>query len=182
MAKKRDNKGKKNDINMDDETMRNMNRFLSDLLAETAKNIASAEANGMPVVLGFNFNIDNRGAPVAQNKGRKEAVEAGNAVQAPYNPHVEQNTNNQLVDIMESKGVVTVIMEMRGSSEKEVEILCDGDHAEINAGKYHKMVKLPYNVNPESIKYHFKNGILEMTVEKEMEGKQQKREGKKAVK
>ncbi|MCL5440560.1 MAG: Hsp20/alpha crystallin family protein [Candidatus Marsarchaeota archaeon] len=163
MARKNNNNRGKNNVNDDEEAIREMNKFLSKLLAETAKNLANAERNGVPLVLGFNFNIEN-GAMMPKGMRQNNQM-AANAVQQPQ---ARERNTGELVDVIENKGKVTVIAEMRGASGKEIEISCEGDYAEINAKSagYHKMVKLPYNVDPKSMRYHFTNGVLEMTADK----------------
>ena len=161
MGKKKNRNNGKNDMNIDDAGMNDMNKFLSKLLAETAKNLANAERNGTPLVLGFNFNIENGAMP-------KGARHGGQAARTEFMPQMKDRSAGELVDVIENKGTVTVIAEMRGASGKEIEISCEGNYAEINARSagYHKMVKLPYSVNPKSVRYHFTNGILEMTAER----------------
>jgi hypothetical protein len=79
MVRKNNNNRGKNNVNDDEEAIREMNKFLSKLLAETAKNLANAERNGVPLVLGFNFNIEN-GAMMPKGMRQNNQMTA-NAVQ-----------------------------------------------------------------------------------------------------
>lgn len=66
-----------------------------------------------------------------------------------------------IVDILEGKDGLTVIAELPGVSEEELEISLEGESLEIDAGSFKKKVSLPYA--PGGIQEKsYKNGILQI--------------------
>jgi HSP20 family molecular chaperone IbpA len=66
-----------------------------------------------------------------------------------------------IVDVLEGKDAITVIAELPGVSEEELQINLEGSELHISAGKFSKKIDLPHAVNEIREKSH-KNGILQI--------------------
>ena len=101
----------------------------------------------------------------------KPVIESfGNVKQTARGPVVEE-VREPMVDIFNEKERILVIAELPGVAESEIKIEVDGDILNLTASdkdrQYAKEVLLPNKVKPESVKSTYKNGILEITLEKE---------------
>jgi len=69
-----------------------------------------------------------------------------------------------IVDVLEGKDHLTVIAELPGVSEDDLQITLEGDLLEISAGQLSKKVNLPRKVQSVQDK-SFKNGILQIKLQ-----------------
>jgi HSP20 family protein len=101
----------------------------------------------------------------------KPVIESfGNIRETVKGPVVEE-VREPMVDVFDEKDRILVIAELPGVSESEIKIEVTGDILNLTASdkdrKYAKEVLLPGKVKPNSEKTTYKNGILEITLEKE---------------
>jgi len=68
-----------------------------------------------------------------------------------------------IIDLFEEKDYVSVIAEIPGFSEKEIELKLNDNALEISAGKYSKIITLP-SISGKIIEKQFKNGILQLKI------------------
>lgn len=102
--------------------------------------------------------------------GGKPVVETfGNVVKkTPKGPVVEE-VREPMVDLFDEKDRIKLIAELPGVSEAEIKTELKGDILTINTTgerKYTKEVLLPAKVKEESLKSTYRNGILEIALEK----------------
>ncbi len=71
-----------------------------------------------------------------------------------------------IIDVFEEKEHISVIAELPGVEEKDIETKLKGDTLEISAGKYCKMITLP-SVPKSIIERTYNNGILQLKIERE---------------
>lgn len=72
-----------------------------------------------------------------------------------------------IIDVFEEKEHISVIAELPGVEEKDIETKLEGDILEISAGKYRKIITLPSAVK-SIIERNYKHGILQLKIEREM--------------
>jgi len=101
----------------------------------------------------------------------KPVIESfGNIRETAKGPVVEE-VREPMVDVFDEKDHILVITELPGVSESEIKIEVVGDILNLAASdrdrKYAKEILLPGKVKPDSVKTSYKNGILEITLEKE---------------
>lgn len=101
----------------------------------------------------------------------KPVIESfGNIRETAKGPVVEE-VREPMVDVFDEKDLILVIVELPGVSESEIKIEVAGDILNLTASdrdrKYAKEILLPGKVKPDSVKTSYKNGILEITLEKE---------------
>jgi HSP20 family protein len=100
----------------------------------------------------------------------KPVIESfGNIRETTKGPVVEE-VREPMVDVFNEKDRILVIAELPGVSENEIKIEVAGDILNLAASdgdrKYAKEILLPGKVKPDSMKTSYKNGILEITLEK----------------
>jgi len=101
----------------------------------------------------------------------KPVIESfGNIRETAKGPVVEE-VREPIVDVFDEEDHILVIAELPGVSEDKIKIEVAGDILNLTASdtdkKYAKEILLPGKVNPASLKTAYKNGILEITLEKE---------------
>ncbi len=101
--------------------------------------------------------------------GTPEVETFGNIKKTPKGPVVEE-IREPMSDIFDEEKIVQVIVEMPGVQKKDVKVDLQGDMLTISAQnpkrKYQKEILLPAKVKPDSLFYAFKNGILEIRLDK----------------
>ena len=116
---------------------------------------------GVKGVFGFSIKTAVGGKPIVEP--------FGNIRKTPRGPTVEEE-REPMADVFDEKEEVRIYAEMPGVNEEDIKVDLRGDILDISAQsgdrKYHKEVLLPTKVKPETITSSYKNGILEVRMEK----------------
>jgi len=101
----------------------------------------------------------------------KPVIESfGNIRETTKGPVVEE-VREPIVDVFDEAEHILVIAELPGVSEDKIKIEVAGDILNLTASdtdkKYAKEILLPSKVKPASLKTTYKNGILEIKLDKE---------------
>ena len=126
----------------------------------------SGEITGLPRgargVYGFNIRTMS-GKPIIESFGNIRETARGPVVEEVREP---------MVDVFNENGNILVVAELPGVSESDVKIEVSGDILNLTATgqdrKYAREVLLPARVRNDNIKSIYKNGVLEITLEKEV--------------
>ena len=106
--------------------------------------------------------------------GEPKVEPFGNIKKTPKGPVVEE-VREPIVDVFDEKDHILVVAEVPGVEEPDVKIDVKGDiltlSAERGEKKYSKEILLPSKVDEKSLKRSYKNGILEIRIERIKEGK-----------
>lgn len=118
---------------------------------------------GKPYMHGFSFKIGPDGKPVVS--------EFGNMPNKPTKGKpVLKEEREPLTDVIEENKTVSVTLEMPGVEKKDIDLRVTETQVEISVDterrKYYKQIKLPANVKPNTTKATYKNGVLDVTIEK----------------
>jgi HSP20 family protein len=112
-------------------------------------------------VYGFSVRTLVGGKPVIETFGNIKREKEGPVIEEVREP---------IVDVVEEKDFVRVIAELPGVSKEDVKIKISEDilnlAAEREERKYAKEILLPFSVKENPIEFSFKNGILEVKLEK----------------
>lgn len=135
-------------------------KALEDSSPEFRKKIADTDAeikhridvgwSSKPVV---DYHVSTR--PIRRSPGR--TAPQVESVRMPTQGPVRE----PIVDVLEGKDGITVIAELPGVSEEELQISLEGSDLHISAGKFRKIIALPHAVKEIREKSH-KNGILQI--------------------
>ena len=100
--------------------------------------------------------------PLTQRKGFKPK----SMKKEPEEERAETEMGEPIIDIFEEKDYISVIAELPGVEEKDIETKLKGDTLEISAGKYYKTIRLP-SISKSIIERNYNNGILQLKIERE---------------
>ncbi|MEM3030594.1 MAG: archaeal heat shock protein Hsp20 [Candidatus Micrarchaeia archaeon] len=126
-----------------------------------------------PFVYGFSMRVGPDGKPQFQEFGNVKpmirAVAGGEGAPGEMEP---------LVDVIQEKEVVTVIAELPGVAKEDIHLKATEDKLSIKVDtperKYSKTVHLPVKVKPETAKASYKNGVLDVKIQRREPGKEEK--------
>jgi HSP20 family protein len=118
-------------------------------------------SKGMKGVFGFSIKTAVGGKPVVES--------FGNIRKTPQGPKVEAE-REPITDVFDEKGEVVVMAEMPGISEEGISLDLKGDILEIKAinsnRSYYKEILLPSSVRPDTLTSNYRNGVLEVRIQK----------------
>ncbi|MCS7108769.1 MAG: Hsp20/alpha crystallin family protein [Sulfolobales archaeon] len=121
----------------------------------------SGERPFKPYVYGFRITVGPDGKPKVE--------EFGNVKRIGSKPKIAEEIE-PLVDVIEEEDIIKVVAEMPGVEKEKVKVKATEDTLTIQGTntnrKYYKELKLPANVKPETAKATYRNGVLEVTLEK----------------
>ena len=117
--------------------------------------------DGMKGVFGFSIKTAMGGRPVVEHFGNIKKTSRGAKVEEEREP---------ITDIFVEKDEIRIYAEMPGVNEDDIKIDLKGDILNISAKgrdrKYRKEVLLPAKGKNKTLTSSFKNGILEIKIEK----------------
>ncbi|VVB98187.1 Small heat shock protein HSP16.5 [uncultured archaeon] len=170
MAKKRRTLGDEfSDIEEDFERMREemeglMEEMMGRMPEEEMERLAK---QNKPGVYGFSVTVNNEGKPVVREFGnmRPEPGEEKTLISEEREP---------LVDVIDGKESMTVMVELPGVERKEIRAWGEGRNLVISvaaeARKYYKELELPANADFETAFAKYNNGVLELILQKHAKG------------
>jgi len=121
-----------------------------------------------PFVYGYSMKIGSDGKPQIREFGNvKPSARFGR-------PHIDiKEKREPLVDVITTNGEVKVVAELPGVEKKGIKL--DGTESSLTISvdtperKYYKKVELPAKVDIKKTKASYKNGVLEVTLQKKKE-------------
>jgi HSP20 family protein len=159
-------------FDMDDEVDR-MRKRMEDLMEAFMKNREFVSER--PFVYGFSMRTGPNGKPTIREFGNTAPLKAGKPgkpgrVGRPGRIGSEMPEMEPLTDIIEDDAAVSVTVEIPGVEKKDIDLDLHEKSLIISvdseARKYHKELELPSNVHPDSAKATYKNGVLDIVLEK----------------
>ncbi len=131
------------------------------ILDKMWKDTMSENTKQNPIFYGFRITTGPDGKP--------QFEEFGNMKPGLRGPEISERIE-PLVDIVEEKDEIVVVADMPGVEKDEIRLSAIEDTLTIDVDaerrKYHKEVRLPAKVNPDSAKASYKNGVLEVRLKK----------------
>jgi len=119
-----------------------------------------------PYVYGFSMSLGPDGKPVIR--------EFGNVRKSRFGPEI-RDEREPLVDIMDEDEDVVVVAELPGVERDDIELHTTRDELVISVDtpkrRFHKELRLPAIVDPNSAVASYKNGVLEVRLKKTLEEK-----------
>jgi len=114
-------------------------------------------------VRGLSFKIGPDGKPKIQEFGNRPT-------RTPTGNSMISDEREPLTDIIEGKNDIAITIEIPGVEKENIDLNVKEDNFEILVDapqrKYHKVVNLPCMVKPKTTKATYKNGILDVVLEK----------------
>ena len=114
-------------------------------------------------IRGFSVNIGPDGKPKIQEFGNRP-------IKSPKGTSTISDEREPLTDIIEGEGNIAITVEIPGVEKDNIDLNVTEETLEIKVDapqrKYHKVVNLPNKVKPKSTKATYKNGILDVCLDK----------------
>jgi HSP20 family protein len=128
-----------------------------------------------PLVYGYSMTIGPDGKPKVREFGNVKSpnqlgVTATMGKATKSSPQQISAEREPLVDLNTTDKEVKVILEIPGVKKEDIKIKTFDEAVEVTANnpqrKYHKIIDLPKEANPQTAKSAYQNGILEITFSK----------------
>ncbi len=162
-----------------------MERMMEDMLKDFSEGFRGIDLGdlekrareGKSFVRGYSVTIGPDGKPIVREFGdRPVEIEKGKKKGV-------REEREPLVDVIEEKQHIKVIAELPGISKEQINLKVGEENLEIKVEnperKYYKSVKLPASVKSMSAKASYKNGVLEIILERKEPKKDEKESGHK---
>jgi HSP20 family protein len=146
------------DIFSDERIMDDIKKMTEEMM----KMFTNAEP-GKPVVHGYRILFGPDGKPRIEDFGNMPTTSKKGK------PMISEDME-PLTDIIEGKDDIAITVEIPGVEKDDIDLVASDDTLEIKVNspkrKYHKVIDLPCNVKTKSTKATYKNGILDIVLEK----------------
>jgi len=123
-----------------------------------------------PFVYGYSMTVGPGGKPQIRAFGN---IKPGDRFGRPRIDIKEKR--EPLVDVMSTDGEVKVVAELPGVEKKDITLYGTENMLTVSVDtpqrKYHKEIELPSQVDPKQAQTSYKNGVLEVTLQKKKEEK-----------
>ena len=120
---------------------------------------------GKSYMHGFSFKVGPDGRPEIQEFGNRPQRGPGKAGVAHFS-----DAREPPVDVIESDADISVTLEMPGVDKSDIDLKVTRRELTITVDtekrKYHKRVELPASVKPDTTRATYKNGVLDVVIEK----------------
>ncbi len=144
-----------------EDMLQEMEEFFYDIECEIERMLRGGREIRGPYVYGVRIVIGPDGQPIIE--------EFGNIRRRGRRAEIREEME-PLVDVIEEKDKVIVIAEIPGVEKDKIDVRVKDKTLVISASdkdrKYYKEVELPAEVKPETAKAKYKNGVLEVVLEK----------------
>jgi HSP20 family protein len=131
------------------------------MLDKMWKDMMAGSTTQNPIFYGFRITTGPDGKPRFE--------EFGNMKPGLRGPEISERVE-PIVDVVEEKDEIVVVADMPGVEKDEIRLSGIEDMLTIDVDaerrKYHKEVRLPAKVDPDSAKASYKNGVLEVRLKK----------------
>lgn len=130
-------------------------------IVEELKERSKEPGKGKPIIYGFSMRVGPEGEPMIERFGNTPAE---------YNEPKVTDEREPLVDVIEKDKEITVVAELPGIEKEDISLEVSDDILGIDvntiARKYHKELKLPCKVKSDTTRAIYKNGVLEVKLER----------------
>ena len=131
-----------------------------------------------PFVYGYSFRMGPDGKPIVREFGNvKPSLKGGHFGTAKPSLEVKEE-REPLVDAMVQSDTVKVVAELPGVEKSDIALECDGRNlvlrVDTDKRRYYKSLELPVEVDPDTSKASYKNGVLELVLTRKTPGNKPK--------
>ncbi|HVC58698.1 MAG TPA: Hsp20 family protein [Candidatus Acidoferrales bacterium] len=157
-------KRKGGDINVNFDNVEDMNKFINKVVNELLSNNTVLDNEATNSVYGFSIKIE-------QNRPQMQPQQ-----KPPYMIPQQSSPEKSepLIDILDAKDTVTVVMMMPGLKKEQINIFADSRTVMINSATpkwvYSKHLTMPEGIDPKSYNAKMNNSVLEVVFAKSSRG------------
>jgi HSP20 family protein len=157
-----------------DKEFRRMQEMMNGIFEQALKNaeIPKGQARpGNPFVVGFTMRLGPDGRPHFEQFGNTPRV--GPTLGTPT-PGAMPEGREPITDVIEHDDKVTITVELPGVEKDDIQVWATEERLTLKVDtaqrKYGKEVALPARVKPGTTEATFKNGVLDVSIQKERQG------------
>jgi HSP20 family protein len=131
-----------------------------------------------PFVYGYSFSMGPDGKPVIREFGNvKPSLKGGPS--GVVKPRLDVKEDREpLVDTIVNPDTVKVVAELPGVEKPDIALECDGQKLTLKVDtdkrRYYKELELPVEVDPDTSKASYQNGVLELLLTRKKTGSKAK--------
>ncbi len=127
-----------------------------------------------PFVYGYSFSMGPDGKPVVREFGNVKPSVGGGRFGGPKPRLSVKEEREPLVDAIVHEDIVKVVAELPGVEKSDIVLQCNGKNltmkVETSTRRYYKDLDLPVEVDPDTSKASYKNGVLELVLTRRSPG------------
>lgn len=127
-----------------------------------------------PFVYGYSFSMGQDGKPVIREFGNVKPSITTRSDNIPRPKLDVKEEREPLVDTIVQEKTVKVVAELPGVEKNDILLECDGQKLTLKVAnekrRYHKSLDLPVEVDPDTSKASYKNGVLELLLNRKTAG------------
>ncbi len=127
-----------------------------------------------PFVYGYSFSMGPDGKPIIREFGNVKPSITGGPYSIPRPKLDVKEEREPLVDTIVQEDTVKVVAELPGVEKKDITLECDGQNLTLKVAndkrRYYKGLELPVEVDPDTSKASYKNGVLELLLTRKNTG------------
>src|SRR3990172_4073594 len=127
-----------------------------------------------PFVYGYSFSVGPDGKPVVREFGNVKPSMGGGRFGTPRPKLSVKEDREPLVDAIVHDDMVKVVAELPGVEKSDIALQCDGRNltikVETDRRRYYKDLELSVEVDPDTSKATYKNGVLELVLTRKSPG------------
>ncbi len=125
-----------------------------------------------PFVYGYSFSVGPDGKPVIREFGNVKPSIGGTSDARPK--LTVKDEREPLVDAIVNDDSVKVVAELPGVEKPDIAVECDGRTLTLKVDtekrRYYKRLELPAEVDPDTSRANYKNGVLELVLTRKTKG------------
>ncbi len=127
-----------------------------------------------PFVYGYSFSVGSDGKPVIREFGNVKPQMGAGPFGAARPKLAVKEEREPLVDTIVHDDAVKVVAELPGVDKSDISLNCNGRNltlkVETEKRRYYKDLELPVEVDPDTSKASYHNGVLELTLKRKTPG------------
>jgi HSP20 family protein len=120
-----------------------------------------------PYIYGFSMTTGPDGKPVIKEFGN---IRPNRRLSKPQIREIDEEEIEPLIDVLEQDKEVTIVAQLPGVKKEDIDIHVTETQATISVNteehSYYKKLQLPAIVDPKSVKTTYKNGVLQIKLQK----------------
>ncbi len=146
-----------------DEQLARMRRHMGRLMEQARRGELPPPEKGDPYIYGWTFRIGESGKPHFEEFGNVPGLVLPARTAEP-------GAREPLVDVIENKKTLTVTAEIPGVEKGDIQLETTEENLTIRVEqkerRYYREVDLPCKVRPETAKASYRNGVLQVVLER----------------
>ncbi len=140
--------------------------MMDEMMRQAFERPTSTRRTRRPYVYGFSMTTGPDGKPIIKQFGN---IKPDYQHSKPLIKEIREETE-PLVDVLEEDKTITVVAQLQGIKQQDIDVYVTETQVTISVNAkehtYYKKLQLPAIVDPRSVKKSYKNGVLQIKLQK----------------